>query len=130
MQRIRSDGVDSAPAAHCAPPSSATLLRGLGTRDVSLITFSSIVGSAIFIAASIVPRAAPHPTLILILWVAGGLITLVGAVTYAELGAMFPESGGQYVYLKEAYGPLWGFLFGWTAFLVMQCGGIAYLAVA
>src|SRR6185295_6488259 len=87
------------------------LVRGLGTWDVSLITFSTIVGSAIFIAASIVPRAVPHPTLILLLWAAGGLITLAGVVTYAELGTMFPEAGGQYQFLKEAYGPLWGFLF-------------------
>src|SRR5262245_22351963 len=121
---------DSAQVARCAPTSNATLVRGLGTRDVSLITFSAIVGSAIFIAASIVPRAAPHPTLILLLWVAGGLITLAGAVTYAELATMFPESGGQYVYLKETYGPLWGFLFGWTSFLVIQNGAIAFLAVA
>lgn len=123
-------GHDSEQAALCARPPSATLVRGLGTRDVSLITFSAIVGSAIFIAASIVPRAAPHPTLILLLWVAGGLITLAGAVTYAELGTMFPESGGQYVYLKETYGPLWGFLFGWSSFLVIQNGAIAFLAVA
>lgn len=106
------------------------LVRGLGTWDVSLITFSTIVGSAIFIAASIVPRAAPHPTLILLLWAVGGLITLAGVFTYAELGTMFPEAGGLYQFLKEAYGPLWGFLFGWTSFLVIQSGSIAYLAVA
>lgn len=109
---------------------SPKLVRGLGTWDVSLITFSTIVGSAIFIAASIVPRAAPHPTLILLLWTVGGLITLAGVFTYAELGTMFPEAGGLYQFLKEAYGPLWGFLFGWTSFLVIQTGAIAYLAVA
>jgi APA family basic amino acid/polyamine antiporter len=109
---------------------SPKLIRGLGTWDVSLITFSTIVGSAIFIAASIVPRAAPDPTLVLLLWAVGGLITLAGAFTYAELGTMFPEAGGLYQFLKEAYGPLWGFLFGWTSFLVIQTGAIAYLAVA
>ena len=109
---------------------SPKLVRGLGTWDVSLITFSTIVGSAIFIAASIVPRAAPHPTLILLLWAVGGLITLAGVFTYSELGTMFPEAGGLYQFLKEAYGPLWGFLFGWTSFLVIQTGAIAYLAVA
>jgi basic amino acid/polyamine antiporter, APA family len=97
---------------------------------VSLITFSTIVGSAIFIAASIVPRAAPDPILVLLLWVIGGLVTLAGVFTYAELGTMFPEAGGAYQFLKEAYGPLWGFLFGWTSFLVIQTGSIAYLAVA
>jgi APA family basic amino acid/polyamine antiporter len=112
------------------PQTAPQLVRGLGTWDVSLITFSTIVGSAIFIAASIVPRAAPHPTLILLLWAVGGLITLAGVFTYAELGTMFPEAGGLYQFLKEAYGPLWGFLFGWTSFLVIQSGSIAYLAVA
>ena len=106
------------------------LVRGLGTWDVSLITFSTIVGSAIFIAASIVPRAAPDPMIILLLWTIGGLITLAGVFTYAELGTMFPEAGGLYQFLKEAYGPLWGFLFGWTSFFVIQTGAIAYLAVA
>jgi len=107
-----------------------TLVRGLGTLDVGLITFNALVGSAIFIAAAIVPRAAPHAWLILPLWIAGGLLCLAGVTTYAELGAMFPAAGGQYQYLKEAYGPLWGFLFGWTCFLVIQCGAIAYISVA
>ena len=97
---------------------------------MSLITFSTIVGSAIFIAASIVPRAAPDPIVVLMLWVIGGLVTLAGVFTYAELGTMFPEAGGAYQFLKESYGPLWGFLFGWTSFLVIQTGSIAYLAVA
>ena len=106
------------------------LLRALGTWDVSLITIGMIVGSAIFIAASIVPREIPQPALLIGLWCAGGLLSLAGVVTYAELGTMFPEAGGQYHFLKEAYGPLYGFLFGWTSFLVIQSGAIAYLAVA
>ena len=110
--------------------SKVTLVRGLGTLDVASITFNSLVGSAIFIAAAIVPRAAPHAWLILPLFLAGGAITLAGVMTYAELGTMFPEAGGQYQYLKEAYGPLWGFLFGWTSFLVIQSGAIAYISVA
>jgi len=112
------------------PPPTPKLVRALGTWDVSLITFSTIVGSAIFIAASIVPRAAPDPIVVLMLWVIGGLVTLAGVFTYAELGTMFPEAGGAYQFLKESYGPLWGFLFGWTSFLVIQTGSIAYLAVA
>lgn len=111
------------------PPGPA-LLRALGTWDVSLITIGMIVGSAIFIAASIVPREMPQPTILIGLWCAGGLLSLAGVVTYAELGTMFPEAGGQYHFLKEAYGPLYGFLFGWTSFLVIQCGSIAFLAVA
>jgi basic amino acid/polyamine antiporter, APA family len=109
---------------------SPALMRALGTWDVSLITIGIIVGSAIFIAASIPPREMPQPALLIGLWCVGGLLTVAGVVTYAELGTMFPLAGGQYQYLKEAYGPLYGFLFGWTSFLVMQCGSIAYLAVA
>ena len=111
-------------------PPGPSLVRALGMWDVSLITFGSIVGSAIFFAASIVPRELPQPALLIALWCAGGLISLAGVVTYAELGTMFPKAGGQYHFLKEAYGPLYGFLFGWTSFLVIQCGAIAYLAVA
>ena len=110
--------------------SSAGLRRELGLLDVSFITFNSVVGSAIFIAAAIVPRSVSDPSTILALWVLGGLLSLAGVATYAELGTMFPQAGGQYVYLKEAYGPLWGFLLGWTAFFVMQTGAIAYLAIA
>ena len=94
------------------------------------MTIGIIVGSAIFIAASIVPREMPQPGVLIGLWCVGGLLTLTGVVTYAELGTMFPEAGGQYHFLKEAYGPLYGFLFGWTSFLVIQSGAIAYLAVA
>ena len=72
----------------------------------------------------------PQPGVLIGLWCVGGLLTLTGVVTYAELGTMFPEAGGQYHFLKEAYGPLYGFLFGWTSFLVIQSGAIAYLAVA
>jgi len=114
----------------CEPNSRPSLLRALGAWDVSLITIGTIVGSAIFIAASIVPREMPQPAVLLALWIIGGLVSLAGAMTFAELGAMFPEAGGQYHYLKAAYGPLYGFLFGWTSFLVIQSGAIAYLAIA
>jgi APA family basic amino acid/polyamine antiporter len=98
--------------------------------DVTTITVGTILGSAIFVAAAFVPREVPHPTLVLLLWVAGGLIAIAGALSYAELGTMFPEAGGQYHYLKQAFGPLWGFLFGWTALLAIQAGPVAYLGVA
>src|SRR5688572_25897385 len=116
-----------AMASSTPPPG---LLRALRDRDIALITIGGILGSAIFIAAADVPRAVPHPLLVLLLWTAGGLVSIAGALTYAELGAMFPRAGGQYQYLKEAYGPLWGFLFGWASFLVVMSGGIASLAVA
>jgi APA family basic amino acid/polyamine antiporter len=101
----------------------------LGAWDGALITVGSIIGTGIFITTGDIARQLPHAGLILALWVAGGLLTLAGALTYAELGAMFPKAGGQYHFLKEAYGPLWGFLFGWASFLVIMSGGIATLAV-
>lgn len=107
------------------PPS---LVRGLGLWDATLITIGSIVGSAIFIAAADVPHAVPHAGLVLLCWVLGSLITMAGALTYAELATMFPRAGGQYHFLKEAYGPFWGFLFGWASFLIIMCGGLAALA--
>lgn len=106
------------------------LVRGLGVWNVALITFGTLVGSAIFLAAGIVPREMPQPAIFMGLWVIGGLLSIAGVMAYAELGAMFPEAGGAYHYLKAAYGPLFGFLYGWTCFLVMQSGAIAFLAVA
>src|SRR6476646_8816591 len=111
-------------------PESAGLTRALGLWEVTTITAGTIVGSAIFVAAAFVPRAVPHPTLVLLAWVVGGLIVIAGALSYAELGTMFPEAGGQYHYLKQAFGPLWGFLFGWTSLLAIQAGPVAYLGVA
>jgi APA family basic amino acid/polyamine antiporter len=107
------------------PPS---LVRGLGAWDGTLITIGSVLGSAIFIAAADVVRAVPHAGLVLLLWALGGLLTIAGALTYAELGGMFPKAGGQYHFLKEAYGPFWGFLFGWASFLIIMSGGLAALA--
>ena len=106
------------------------LRRELGVFDVCMLTVNSVLGSAIFFAVAILPRTVPDPTAMLTLWAVGGVLTLAGAVTYAELGSMYPHAGGQYHYLKEAYGPLWGFLFGWTSFWVIQTGAIAFLAVA
>lgn len=107
----------------------ASLIRGLGAWDATLITIGSVLGSGVFITTGDIARSLPHAGLILLVWLVGGLVTLAGALTYAELGAMFPRAGGQYHFLKEAYGPLWGFLFGWAAFFVIMTGGIAALAV-
>ena len=112
------------------PEDRGGLLRALGARDVALLTVGSVLGSAIFIAAADVPRAVPHPLFVVGLWLLGGLLTIAGALTYAELGAMYPRAGGQYEYLRQAYGPLPAFLFGWAAFTVVMSGGIASLAVA
>jgi APA family basic amino acid/polyamine antiporter len=104
------------------------LRRGLGVRDAVLLTIGSVVGSGIFLTPGNVARAVPHSGLVLAAWLLGGLITLAGALSLAELGVMFPRAGGMYHFLKEAYGPLFGFLFGWTAFLVIMSGGIAAIA--
>ena len=108
-----------------AEPERPGLTRALGLWDVTTITAGTILGSAIFVAAAFVPREVPQPALVLLLWVAGGLIAVAGALSYAELGTMFPEAGGQYHYLKQAFGPLWGFLFGWTSLLAIQAGPVA-----
>lgn len=106
-----------------------TLVRSLGALDGALITIGATVGSGIFLNTGDIARLCPQPALILALFAAGGLFALAGALAYAELGAMFPRAGGQYQFLKEAYGPLWGFLFGWTSFLVVMTGGLAAIAV-
>lgn len=106
------------------------LARGLGAWDGALLTIGAIVGTGIFITTGDMARVLPNAGLILLVWAAGGLLTLAGALAYGELGAMYPRAGGLYHFLKEAYGPLWGFLYGWTAFLVIMSGGIAALAVA
>ncbi len=106
-----------------------TLVKGLSTWDAALLTIGSTLGTGIFLTTGDIAQVLPHSSLILSVWIAGGLLTLAGALTYGELGAMFPRAGGQYHYLKEAYGPIWGYLFGWTAFFVVNAGGIAAMAV-
>ena len=112
-----------------AAPQAPGLLRPLGAVDGALITIGASVGSGIFLTTGDIAQRCPQPALILGLWAAGGLFALAGALAYGELGAMFPRAGGQYQFLKEAYGPLWGFLFGWTSFLVIMTGGVAAIAV-
>src|SRR5438552_12215444 len=104
------------------------LRRALGAWDGALITIGSVVGTGIFLTTSSMARSLPHSGLLLLVWVVGGLLTLAGALTYAELGALYPQAGGIYLFLKEAYGPIWGFLYGWASFLVIMSGGIAALA--
>jgi APA family basic amino acid/polyamine antiporter len=89
-----------------------------------------VIGSGIFMTTGIMAQAIPSAPMILLAWFLGGLLILAGALTYAELGVSLPEAGGQYVYLREAYGPLYGFLFGWKMFLVSMTGSIAALGVA
>jgi APA family basic amino acid/polyamine antiporter len=95
-----------------------------------MLTVGSVIGTGIFITSADIARVLPHHGLILLVWVLGGLLTLTGALSYAELGALYPRAGGMYHYLKEAYGTFCGFLYGWASFLIIMSGGIAALAVA
>jgi APA family basic amino acid/polyamine antiporter len=106
----------------------AELPRKLGLVDATAIVVGTVIGSAIFLVPNAVARNLPSVPLILLVWSVTGLLSFFGALAYAELGAMMPDTGGQYVYLREAYGPLGGFISGWASFLVMQSGSIATLA--
>ena len=109
---------------------SAELVKGLGLLDCTTIVMGSMIGSGIFIVAAEIAREVGSPGLFLLSWVISGVMTVSAAVTYGELAAMMPKAGGQYVYLREAFSPLFGFLYGWTLFLVIQTGTIAAVAVA
>jgi APA family basic amino acid/polyamine antiporter len=105
-------------------------LRKLNLLDSTFLVIGGVIGSGIFMTAGFIAEYLPSPGLILIVWLVGGLITISGALSFAELGAMFPRAGGQYIYIREAYGPWAGFFFGWGFFWFIMCGGIATLAVA
>jgi APA family basic amino acid/polyamine antiporter len=110
-------------------PTEQKFVRGLGLIDSTMLVAGSMIGSGIFIVSSIIARQVGSPGWLLVVWVVTGLLTLTAAVSYGELAAMMPKAGGQYVYLREAFSPLWGFLYGWTLFLVIQTGTIAAVAV-
>ncbi len=104
-------------------------VRGLGLLDSTMIVAGSMIGSGIFIVSADISRQVGAPGWLLVVWLITGLLTLIGALSYGELAAMMPKAGGQYVYLREAFSPLWGFLYGWTLFLVIQTGTIAAVSV-
>ncbi len=104
-------------------------VRGLGLLDSTMIVAGSMIGSGIFIVSADMARQVGSPGWLLVAWLVTGFLTVVGALSYGELAAMIPKAGGQYVYLREAFSPLWGFLYGWTLFLVIQTGTIAAVAV-
>jgi APA family basic amino acid/polyamine antiporter len=104
--------------------------RELGLLSSTMIVVGSMVGSGIFIVSADIARTVGSPSMLLVVWAAAGLLTLIAALSYGELAGMMPEAGGQYVYLREAYNPLTGFLYGWTLFTVIQTGTIAAVAVA
>lgn len=104
-------------------------VRGLGLLDSTMIVAGSMIGSGIFIVSADIARQTGSPGWLLLVWVITGLLTIMAALSYGELAAMMPKAGGQYVYLREAFSPFWGFLYGWTLFLVIQTGTIAAVAV-
>jgi APA family basic amino acid/polyamine antiporter len=106
------------------------LIKGLGLTSAAMLVMGSMIGSGIFIVSAEISREVDSPALLIAAWMVAGFMTVVCALTYGELAAMIPRAGGQYVYLRESLGPLWGFLYGWTLFLVIQTGTIAAVGVA
>ena len=104
-------------------------MRAIGLFDGTMIVVGSMIGSGIFIVAADISRQTGSAGGLLLTWILTGLLTISAALSYGELAALFPHAGGQYVYLREAYSPLWGFLYGWTLFLVIQTGTIAAVAI-
>src|SRR4051794_21399187 len=118
-----------AEAAAVAQTKTHGFIRGLGLLDSTMIVAGSMIGSGIFIVSGEIAQRVGSPGWLLVVWIVTGVLTVVGALSYGELAAMMPRAGGQYVYLREAFSPLWGFLYGWTLLLVIQSGTIAAVAV-
>ena len=111
-----------------AQPAMAGLRRVLGPWSAASIVVGTIIGSGIFLVPRSMIRNVGSVELVFLVWIVGGLLSMFGALSYAELGAAMPEAGGEYVYLREAYGPVWGFLYGWTQTWVAKSGSIASMA--
>jgi APA family basic amino acid/polyamine antiporter len=125
MTRMR-----SAPVADTSTVLDTEFKRGLGLYDSTMVVAGSMIGSGIFIVSAAMARQLGSPGWLLAAWVITGVLTIAAALSYGELAGMMPRAGGQYVYLREAYSPLWGFLYGWTLFMVIQTGTIAAVSVA
>src|SRR5246127_1929767 len=106
------------------------LIKGLGLTSATMLVMGSMIGSGIFIVSAEISREVQSPALLIGAWVITGFLPIVGRLSYGELAPMIPRAGGQYVCLRESLGPLWGFLYGWTLFLVIQTGTIAAVGVA
>src|SRR6185436_16261433 len=105
-------------------------VRAISRLDATALVVGSMIGSGIFIVSADILRQVHSPGLLLATWLLSGIVTLLGAVSYGELAAMYPKAGGNYVYLREGISPLFGYLYGWTLFTVIQTGTIAAVAVA
>ncbi len=118
------------PTAPADPGTQQEFVKGLGLFSATAIVMGSMIGSGIFIVPAEMSRGVQSPALLIAAWLLTAFLTIVGALSYGELAAMMPRAGGQYVYLRESLGPMWGFLYGWTLFLVIQSGTIAAVGVA
>ena len=118
------------PAAQSTSGLDTEFQRGLGLYDSTMLVVGAMIGSGIFIVSADMARHIGSPGWLLVAWAITGVLTVAGALSYGELAAMMPRAGGQYVYLREAYSPLWGFLYGWTLFAVIQTGTMAAVAIA
>src|SRR5512146_1131507 len=116
------NNIEPAPGEH-------HFLQGLGLLDSTMLVAGSMIGSGVFIVSADIARQMGSAGWLLAVWLVTGVLTISAALSYGELAAMMPRAGGQYVYLREAYSPLWGFLYGWTLFLVIQTGTIAAVSV-
>src|ERR1700678_2242791 len=110
--------------------SAPQFVQGMGLFSATAIVMGSMIGSGIFIVSAEMSRGLGSPALLIAAWLVTAVMTMIGALSYGELAAMMPKAGGQYVYLRESLGPVWGFLYGWTLFLVIQTGTIAAVCVA
>lgn len=113
-----------------APAQGSELVKALGLTSATTLVMGSMIGSGIFIVSADIARLTGSPALLIGAWLITGFMTIVGALSYGELAAMMPKAGGQYIFLRESLGPIWGFLYGWTLFLVIQTGTIAAVGVA
>src|SRR2546425_2347443 len=126
---MSSSGLDSRGMVANRAAADRGFVRAIGLFDGTMIVVGSMIGSGIFIVAADISRQTGSPGGLLFTWIFTGLLTCSAALSYGELAALMPHAGGQYVFLREAFSPLWGFLYGWTLFLVIQTGTIAAVAV-
>ena len=118
------------PNVKSAVSQDSEFVKGMGLTSATMLVMGSMVGSGIYIVSADIARLTQSPGLLIMAWVVTGVMTIIGGLAYGELAAMMPKAGGQYVFLRESLGSLWGFLYGWTYFLVIQCGTIAAVGVA
>ena len=112
----------------CVNKAQTELVKGLGVFGATSVVAGTMIGTAIFVVPGIMLQQVGTPAMVLVVWVAAGVLSLFGALSYAELGAALPEAGGEFVYMHRAYGPLFGFLYGWTQFIIAKTASIAAIA--